>query len=293
MRQTAKRGLGRGFDSLISDDFDKSLLLETGERIEKIPLKQLKPNPYQPRQHFDEEALKGLAASIRQHGIVQPLVVTPLKDGSYHLIAGERRWRAAAIAGLSTVPAVIRTTEKLEQLEIALIENVQRVDLSPLEQAASIQRLLEQFSLTYEDIAKRLGKGTSTVYNTVRLLGLSAEARDALENRQISEGHARAILALKGDDERQAYLLKATIDQGWSVRQAERFVTSVKSGIKQTQEAHARTSMETPETKQLSKKLGTPVHVRRMAKGGKLEITFLTDAELAKLIDLIGRIKEK
>jgi ParB family chromosome partitioning protein len=291
MSQTSKRGLGKGFDALISDDFDKSLLLETGERIEKIPLDQLKPNPYQPRQHFEDKALQDLAASIRQHGIVQPLVVTPLKNGSYHLIAGERRWRAARLASLQTVPAIIRSTEKLEQLELALIENVQRVDLSPLEQAASIESLHQQFSLPYEEIARRLGKASSTVHNIVRLLGLPTAARDALVNHKITEGHARAILALKGDAPRQSYLLQAIIEQGWSVRQAERFVTSVKSGVKQTKEAHARTATETPATKQLSKQLGTPVHVRRTAKGGKLEITFASDAELDKLINLIGQSK--
>jgi ParB family chromosome partitioning protein len=291
MSQTSKRGLGRGFDALISDDFDKSLLLEAGERVEKIPLDQLKPNPYQPRQHFDDQALEDLAASIKQHGIVQPLVVSPLKNGSYYLIAGERRWRAARLAGLPTVPAIIRSTEKLEQLEVALIENVQRVDLSPLEQAASIEILHQQFSLSYEDISKRLGKASSTVHNIVRLLGLPPAARDALANHQISEGHARAVLALKGDSTRQAYLLQAIIDQGWSVRQAERFVTSVKSGVKQTKEAHARTATETPATKQLSKKLGTPVHVRRTAKGGKLEITFASDIELDKLIKMLGQLK--
>jgi ParB family chromosome partitioning protein len=291
MSQTSKRGLGRGFNALISDDFDKSLLLEAGEHIEKIPLDQLKPNPYQPRQQFDNDSLKDLAASIQQHGIVQPLIVTPLKNGSYYLIAGERRWRAAGLAGLKTVPAIIRSTEKLEQLEIALIENVQRIDLSPLEQASSIEILHQQFSLSYEDISKRLGKAVSTVHNIVRLLGLPPEAGDALANRKITEGHARAILALKGDSPRQAYLLQAIIKQGWSVRQAERFVTSVKSGVKQTKEAHARTSTETPETKKLSKKLGTPVHVRRTAKGGKLEITFLSDAELDQLINMLSQLK--
>jgi ParB family chromosome partitioning protein len=291
MSQTSKRSLGRGFDALISDDFDKSLLLESGERIEKIPLDLLKPNPYQPRQHFEDEALHGLAASIRQHGIVQPLVVTPLKNGTYQLVAGERRWRAAGLAKLKTVPAIIRTTEKLEQLELALIENVQRVDLSPLEQAASIESLHHQFSLSYDEIAKRLGKATSTVHNIIRLIGLPPAARDALVNHKISEGHARAVLALKGDDARQAYLLKAIVDQGWSVRQAERFVTSVKSGVRETKEAHARTATETPATKKLSKKLGTPVNVRRTAKGGKLEITFASDKELDKLINLISRLK--
>ena len=291
MSQTPKRGLGRGFEALISDDFDKSLVLEAGERIEKIPVEKLKPNPYQPRQHFDDKALHDLADSIRQYGIVQPLVVTPLKEGSYYLIAGERRWRSAKLAGLQTVPAIIRTSEKLEQLELALIENVQRVDLSPLEQAISIEALHQQFSLSYDVIAQRLAKASSTVHNIVRLLNLPSAARDALENHQISEGHARAILALKADDTRQAYLLKTIIDQGWSVRQAERFVTSLKSGIKRTEEAHARTATENPATKQLSKQLGTPVYIRRTAKGGKLEISFASDKELDQLIKLLSGLK--
>lgn len=287
MSQTSKRGLGRGFSSLISDDFDKSLLLEKGERIENIPLDYLTANPYQPRQFFDENNLKELSESIKKHGIVQPLVISPSKDNKYHIIAGERRWRAARLANLKTVPAIIRTTEKQEQLEIALIENVQRVDLSPLEQAASIEMLHSQFSLSYEDIGKRLGKAVSTIHNTIRLLGLPTDARDALVHNKISEGHARAILALRGDQIRQLYLLNAIIEQGWSVRQAERFVTSVKSGIKQTTLAHERTNTETPDTIRLSKKLGTSVHIRRTAKGGKLEITFNSDKELEKLINYL------
>ncbi len=292
MSQTSKRGLGRGFEALISEDFDKTLLLETGERIEKIPLDKLKPNPYQPRKHFETEALKELAASIRRHGIVQPLVVSPLKNDGYYIIAGERRWRAAALSGQKTVPAVVRSTEKQEQLEIALIENVQRVDLNPLEQAVSMITLHNQFSLSYEEIAHRLGKALSTVQNTVRLPNLPPEAKQALIEHKIGEGHARAILALKGDEERQSYLLQAILRHGWSVRQAERFVVSVKSGIKEVKEAHARTSTETPATKRLSKHLGTPVHIRRMAKGGALEITFFNDQELEKLIHLLGQLKQ-
>jgi ParB family transcriptional regulator, chromosome partitioning protein len=286
MSQTPKRGLGRGFEALISDDFDKSLLLTSEDRIEKIPLGQLQANPYQPRKHFDETALRQLAASIKRHGIVQPLVVTPLKNGTYGLIAGERRWRAAGLAGLEAVPAIIRQRQELEQLELALIENVQRVDLSPLEQAVSIERLHEQFSLSYDAIAERLGKASSTVHNTVRLLRLPEAARDALAAGKISEGHARAILALKGDAARQAYLLETIQKQGWSVRQAERFVLSVKAGVKEVQKAHARTETETPATKSLSKKLNTPVNIRRTAKGGKLEITFHSDDELKRIINL-------
>jgi len=288
MSPTPKRGLGRGFESLLPTDFDKSILLSSDDRIEKIPVGKLEPSPYQPRRHFDETALQELAASIKRHGIVQPLVVTPGKDGVYTLIAGERRWRAAQIAQLDTVPAVIRTSKELEQLELALIENVQRVDLSPLEQAVSIERLHEQFSLSYDDIAGRLGKATSTVNNTVRLLRLPEAAREALAAGKISEGHARSILALKDDAERQAYLLKIIQEQGWSVRQAERFVLSVKAGPTNFKRTHDHVPTETPATKQLSKKLGTTVRVRRTAKGGKLEITFASDDELTRLLDNLG-----
>ncbi len=286
MSQTPKRGLGRGFESLLPADFDKNLLLTSDDRIEKIDVGKLEPNPYQPRKHFEESALDELAGSIKRHGVVQPLVVSPAKDGTYVLIAGERRWRAAKKAGLKEVPAVIRTGKELEQLEVALIENVQRVDLGPLEQAVSIERLHEQFNLSYDDIAKRLGKATSTVHNSVRLLRLPDDAREALATGKISEGHARAILALKGDAARQTYLLKAIQEQGWSVRQAERFATSVKAGTKDVKKTREHVATETPATKQLSKKLGAPVNIRRTAKGGKLEITFKTDDELARIISL-------
>jgi ParB family chromosome partitioning protein len=289
MSQTPKRGLGRGFESLLPSDFDKSILLTKDDRIERIPTAKLQPSPYQPRRHFDETALAELAESIKRHGIVQPLVVTPAgKDGTYTLIAGERRWRAARIAGQTDVPALIRTSEELEQMELALIENVQRVDLSPLEQAVSIERLHEQFSLSYDDIARRLGKANSTVNNTVRLLRLPDDAREALAAGKISEGHARAILALKGDAERQTYLLKTIISQGWSVRQAERFVTSVKAGTKDLKKTREHVATETPATKKLSKTLGTPVNIRRTARGGKLEIAFKSDEELDRLLGQLG-----
>lgn len=287
MSQTSKRGLGRGFDALISSDFDKSLLLTSEDRIEKVPVGALQPGRHQPRSHFDEAALHELAASLKRHGVVQPLVVTPERDGKYSLIAGERRWRAAKLAGLTEVPVIIRDRKELEQLEIALIENVQRVDLSPLEQALSIERLHQQFNLSYEDIAKRLGKAHSTVSNSVRLLQLPAAARDALSENKITEGHARAILSLKGDAERQDYLLNTIIAQGWSVRQAERFATSVKAGFKEAAQAQKRVETETAETKALSKKLGAPVNIKRTARGGKLEITFTSDDDLARLINLL------
>lgn len=286
MSPTPKPGLGRGFNALISEDFDKSLLLAKEDRIEQIPVANLQPNPYQPRKHFDEAALQELAASIKRHGILQPLIVTPGDKGSYYLVAGERRWRASQLAKLATVPAIVRQRKELEQLEIALIENVQRVDLSPLEQALSVERLHDQFNFSYEAIAERLGKAQSTIANTVRLLKLPAEAREALATGKISEGHARAILALKDDSERQAYLLKSIVEQGWTVRQAERFVLSVKAGHAEPSRARAHAATENPATKALARKLGTPVHIRRTARGGKLEISFKDDTELNQLLDL-------
>ena len=284
MAQTPKRGLGRGFESLLPTDFDKvGLLAAREDRIEQVPITKLQPNPYQPRRHFDDTSLRELADSIKQHGIIQPLVITPGKAGNFTLIAGERRWRAAELAGLKQVPAVVRSSQQLEQLELALIENVQRVDLSPLEQAVSIERWHEQFSVSYDVIAKRLGKASSTVNNIVRLLQLPETARDALVRRDISEGHARAILALKGQEQYQTHLLQAIIKLGWSVRQAERYVVSIREGAGDHQHARERVNTETPLTRRLSKRLGTPVHIRRTARGGLLEIGFASDEELEKL----------
>jgi ParB family chromosome partitioning protein len=281
-----RQGLGKGFNALISQDFDQSLLLDSSERIEQLPLGKIEPNPNQPRKHFDEQSIKELAASIKQHGIIQPLVVTTLKKDKYTIIAGERRWRAASEAGLKNVPAIIRSSEELEQLEIALIENVQRVDLNPLEQALSIERLHQQFSLSFDEISKRLGKATSTVSNIARLLQLTDEAKEALVDGKITEGHARTLLSLKDDPERQDYLLKTIIQQGWNVRQAERFVVSIKEGVQETKEAHARAQTETPETEILSKRLDAPVKIKRMAYGGRLEITFDSDEDLVRIINL-------
>jgi ParB family chromosome partitioning protein len=280
------RGLGRGFGALISSDFDKSILLTPADRIEKLKPAQIKPSPYQPRHHFDEQALAELASSIKRYGVVQPLVVTPAEDGIYTLIAGERRWRASQIAGLETIPAIIRTSAELEQLELALIENVQRVDLSPLETAISIERLHEQFSQSYETIAARLGKAPSTINNVVRLLQLPPDAQAALAAGNIREGHARAILALKADTAEQAKLLSLIIKNVWTVRQAERYVTALKSAGTSGTEATLRTSTENPFTQALAQRLGTTVNIRRSARGGRLELGFKTDEELEKLLHL-------
>jgi ParB family chromosome partitioning protein len=279
-----KTGLGRGFDSLIPKNVDAGTLFDDQDRVQKIAVGDIVANPDQPRTSFDTDALTGLAESIKQHGIIQPLVVTPHGAGKYSIVAGERRWRAAQIAKLDKVPVLVRTTKELERLEIAIVENVQRVDLSPLEQAVSIERLHQQFSMTYDAIAKRLGKASSTVNNIVRLLQLPEVAREALQSQKLTEGHARAILALKDSPEHQAELLQNILKQGWSVRQAEQYVVSVKEGFKEKTATKERMNSETPATKLLSKRLSAPVHIRRMAKGGKLEIAFKSDDELEKIL---------
>lgn len=276
-------GLGRGFGSLIPQGFDTALLADESERIQKLAVGQLVPNPDQPRTLFDETALKELADSIKRYGVVQPLVATPYGK-SYRIIAGERRWRAAQLAGLKSVPVVVRTSKELEQLELALVENVQRVDLSPLEQAVSIERLHQQFNLTYQVIAQRLGKAETTLNNIVRLLQLPTDARDALRAQTITEGHARQILALKALPEKQTELLALIVKHGWSVRQAERFVSSIKDGYKESKAAERRMSGETQETIRLTKKYGTAVKIHRTAKGGRLEIAFTNDDQLAQLL---------
>lgn len=276
-------GLGRGLGALIPQDVNVQSLVDEGERVQQIALSELSPNPEQPRTVFDAQAIKELAASIKQYGVIQPLVVAPDGNG-YHIIAGERRWRAAGKAGLKTVPALVRTVKQQEKLELAILENVQRVDLSPLEQAVSVERLHQQFNLTYGEIAKRLGKAETTLHNTVRLLQLPDAARQALQEKQISEGHARQVLALKDLPEKQAELLRLITANGWSVRQAERYVTSIKEGYKESNATEQRMSAETPETKRLSKRYGTTVRIHRSAKGGRLEIAFKSDEELAKLL---------
>ncbi|HTE21839.1 MAG TPA: ParB/RepB/Spo0J family partition protein [Candidatus Limnocylindria bacterium] len=282
------KGLGRGLDVLIPTDFDETILGDGGDRVQKLLVTDIRQNPDQPRRAFDQQALNELAASIERYGILQPLIVSP-RGGKYVLVAGERRWRAARIAGLKQVPAIIRKREELEQLEVALIENVQRVDLAPLEQAVSIEKLHQQFNFSYQAIAERLGKAHSTVHNIVRLLNLPADARTALQKGRITEGHARAILALKNDSNKQVELLNSIMKYGWSVRQAEQFVTSIKKGAEVKKAAKATVS-ETTGTKSLGERLKTRVTVKRTAKGGRLEIHYKSDEELEALLGRFSQI---
>ncbi|MDQ3064937.1 MAG: ParB/RepB/Spo0J family partition protein [bacterium] len=287
------KGLGKGFDVLMPQGIDDSLLNKNKDRVQKLFVIDIEANKDQPRRTFDEQSLNELAESIKTYGVLQPLLVTPLPNGKHQIIAGERRWRASKLAGLDEVPVVIRTTKELEKLEIAIVENIQRVDLTPLEQAASINRLHELFGLGLEEIAKRLHKAPSTVNNIVRLLQLPPSALDALAKKRITEGHARSILALKTIPEQQENLLILIQKHGWSVRQAEQFVVAAKAGTNNLKLAKKRTKETNPGTKALSKILQRPVTVKHMAKGGRLVIRFDTDEDLEKLIGLLQSVKQQ
>jgi ParB family chromosome partitioning protein len=277
----AKQALGKGFDILIPKDVDTSILEEDKHRVQKIRIEDIVPNPEQPRREFDEQQLSELAESIKRHGVLQPIIV--MREGDkYHIVAGERRYRASVSAGLTHVPAIVRSLEELERVELALIENIQRVDLSPLEQALSVYKLQQQFNLALEDVAKKLGKAPSTISNLTRLLQLPDAAREALRQGKISEGHARAILALKGNESKQDELLRCILDNSWSVRQAEQFVTSTKKGAT-SDKAKGTTSSENYLTKDISTQLGMPVKLKHTAKGGQLIISFKSEDELNSL----------
>lgn len=283
-------GLGKGFDSLIPTNFDTDLLIDKDDRIQQIEIEKIQPNDQQPRKHFDKEALGELSSSITRYGVLQPLIVVPGTDNTFVIVAGERRWRAAKEARLRKVPCIVRKREELEQLEISLIENVQRVDLTPIEQAISIERLHREFNMSYQEIAKRLGKAPTTVNNIVRLLGLPESAREALDNNKISEGHARAILSLKQHPVEQQTLLEHILEHSWSVRQAEQYVTAIKQGRKATS-AKKRTSIENEQTKKLSSTLNTKVTLRHTAKGGRIELHFSSDKELKNIVEQLENIR--
>lgn len=295
MSNKIAKGLGKGFGSLLPQDFDQSILLDKHDRVQKLSIDDIKADPNQPRNTFDSELIGELAQSIKRYGILQPLVVTKSEAG-FHIVAGERRYRAAKIAGLSHVPALVRSLEEIEKLEISLVENVQRVDLNPIEQAISIARLHEQFNIGYQEIAKRLGKAHSTIVNVVRLLQLPDFARDALVNGRISEGHARSILALKSVA-LQRTLLKNIEQQSWSVRRAEQFVNENKELTKAKKDSIAVKSSTVARSmsKKLSTKLGLKVTVslssRNKEGGGKIALDFKSREQLDEFVKFLENSK--
>ncbi len=276
-----KSALGRGFEGLIPTDFDIVQVAEPGEQIKQIALDKLVTNPDQPRREFDEQALVELSESIKQHGIIQPLVATPHGD-KYRIVAGERRYRASKLAGLEKVPVIVRNHKELEELEIALVENVQRVDLSPLEQAISIMRLRDQFSLSPKEISKKLGKAETTVSNSMRLLQLPKTAIEALKNRKISEGHARTILSLRFSPKLQEELLQKILTTGISVRESEEWVKQQK--VLNEQKSSSISHASAKKVAALSNR-GFSVKIQEKKRGGTLIFEYKNEEELKKILE--------
>lgn len=281
--------LGRGLDSLIPTDIDEFAapsmpkeLVKEGAHIDELPIDHIVANPHQPRSVFSNDQLSELAQSIKLHGIVQPLVV--VKDSSgYQLIAGERRLRAAKLVGLKTVPAIVRSFSQQEQLEVALIENIQRSELNALELASAYAKLADQFNLTIEQIAQRVGKAPSTVGNILRLLNLPREAKQALNDGVITEGHARQILAVLSPTD-QLTILDMIIKGGLNVRQAEELARNFKKeGQAAVKKVVEKQAYNTQLSSDLGRHLGTKVDIQKTAKGGKLVIEFYSDEELGRL----------
>jgi ParB family chromosome partitioning protein len=282
VRNDRPQGLGRGLAALIPQ---RSSTI-TGS-IE-IPLVRIRENPRQPRLRMDDAALEGLAASIREHGVLQPILVTETIDG-YQLVAGERRVRASRLAGLERIPAIVRQLADRQQLELALVENLQREDLDPIEAARGYRQLIDEFAVTQEDLATRVGRARSTVANTLRLLDLHQSVQDAVADRRITEGHARALGGL--DAPSQARVLDTVIGEDLSVRQSEELVRRLREPREPREGAPAPAPDPDVERveEDLRQSLGTKVRLTRTRRGGRIVIEFYGDDELARIYQrLVG-----
>lgn len=281
-----KRGLGKGLQALIplaaEDAAEK-------EQLREIEIEKIKPAPRQARHIFDQEKLEELAASIKEHGVIQPVVVRPLAEGGYELIAGERRWRASMKVGLNTIPAVVKDYRDLEATAVSLIENIQREDLNPLEEAQAYRQLMEEFGLTQEEVSGRVGKSRSLVANMVRLLDLPSEVREMLSSGLLSAGHARALLAIK-DSKKQLTAAGRIARQQLNVRQAERIARALaEEKVKESRKKAARKEQLRRIEEILAGLFEAQVKIKENPEGGgKLEIKFTSENELRRILELIG-----
>ncbi len=297
-------GLGRGLSSLIppkkitepdrsfnyfgnvsaSGNIQKEPIRDEKNSIQEIDIIKIIPNPHQPRNNFDQEKLEDLAASIKEHGIIQPITVS-FKEGQFEIIAGERRFEAAKLAGLKTVPVIVKEVSEQQKLELAIIENIQRHDLNPVEEAKSYLKLAQDFDLNQEEIASKVGKSRSVVANKIRLLKLPVEIQKALMEGKINEGHAKAILAIE-NPEKQRALFELILKNGMNVRQTEEKTKEV------SVKTHKRILNIDPEIKeiedQLSNFLGTKVKISRSKEGGKIVVDYYSKEELSGLLQKIS-----
>jgi ParB family transcriptional regulator, chromosome partitioning protein len=297
-----KKALGRGLSALLSDTPEEEKLevdvtnpvgshsATAHENLNEIPLDQIETNPFQPRQHFDQEALRELAESIKVHGIIQPITVRKLAHHQYQLISGERRFQASKLAGLTSVPAYIRTADDQQMLEMALIENIQRENLNPIEVALSYQRLISECNLKQEELGDRVGKNRSTVTNYLRLLKLPPDIQIALRDNRLSMGHARAIISIE-NSESQLYIFKKILSEDLSVRKVEELARQLMTETKEHPATPVATSSHSKEISHLQSNLsshfGTKVSVKSDGKKGEIRIPFLSVEDLNRILDIL------
>jgi len=279
------RGMGRGLGAILPD-------APSGQEVAEIPVEAIRPNPDQPRVRFDDEALEALSRSIATSGVVQPLIARELSDKSYELIAGERRWRAARMAGLDRVPVIVRDSDEAARMEVALIENMVREDLNPIEEARACAALVEDLGLSKEDLGKRVGRSRPQISNLIRLLDLPDDVQVMLEAGEITEGHGKAILRVQDHGGRRD-LARAVVAGGWSVRRTEEEAARIEEGpARSAAGSNGAGRMEADEkeladrlTEQIETGLGHPAKIRRVKGGYRLEITFPDLPDAASLAD--------
>lgn len=290
----AKKGLGKGLGALFETDspsvFETPTQQTSSDSVVTLKISKVEPNKDQPRKVFDEEKLEILSESIKIHGVIQPIIVKEAKGGYYQIIAGERRWRASRMAGLKEIPAIIRTYDEMTSMEVALIENLQREDLNPIEEALGYKALLDEFSLTQENVSQRVGKSRSAVANSLRLLSLNKEIQNMLSEGLITGGHARAILSVP--IEMQTEFAHQIVDLGLSVRQAEKLSRSLNEKTKEEKvkpEKNIALEMQIKEIQsRLASSLGTKVKITDGAKKGKIEIEYYGREDFERLLNLLN-----
>lgn len=283
----SKKALGKGIGALLNTSKSES----DAQPGTQVDIGLIKTNPQQPRKVFSEESLKELAASIKEKGVIQPVIVERNPDQSYTLVAGERRYRAARMAGLARIPVIVKSFTETEKIEIALIENIQREDLTPIEEATAYDSLLKLSELKQDELALHLGKNRSTIANSLRLLKLPEEIKEALNERKISAGHARAILAVNGQAN-QSSLYKSIVSQGLSVREAEALSLKLNSKLKKKKEpGETAPFLRAPELEEFKQKmidlLGTKVEIRGNMEQGKIEISYFSADDLDRIYEIL------
>jgi len=277
-----KKGLGKGLGALL----DSENVLSESSAISELKINEIEPNKEQPRKQFDQEKLKGLADSIKQYGVVQPIIVKKNENG-YSIIAGERRWRAAKIAGLKTIPAIIKDLTTREIIEIALIENIQREDLNPVEEAEAYKKLIDEHGLTQEALSKVVGKSRAAIANSIRLLTLSEAVKEMLVNDLLTPGHARTLITIE-DEEKQNRLANTIVERNLNVRDTEKLIKNLTAEKKKRKSPDRDANIIDIEEK-LKSVLGTKVDLQHYSNKGKIVIEYFSNEELDRIIDILTK----